>query len=100
MQHIGLRLESEGGGVIKKSEINFVDIVLYLIESDKEKTLKLLWSVDPYGLTVINNLQIEQLVTELESLAQKAPEVKNKINEVISLAKEVKNHIYLKFIGD
>jgi len=100
MQLIEITLEDENQKEIKKSNINFVDIVLYLIERDKEKSLKLLWSIDPYGLTIFNHFQIEQLVSELEILAQSAPEVKNKIDEVVSLANEVTNHIYLKFIGD
>jgi hypothetical protein len=100
MQHIGLQLESEGGGIIKKSEVNVVDIVLKLMENDKEKSLELLWSIDPYGLTMINNLQAPQLISELEKLAEIAPEVKDQINDVMNLAKEISNHQYLKFIGD
>ena len=100
MQHIGLHLENEDGGIIKKSEINFVDIVLQLIEHDKEKSLKVLWSIDPYGLTILNNLQIEQFKKELEVLAQQSPEIQSQIAEVSDLAKEVSNHTYLKFIGD
>ncbi len=100
MQYIGLQIEDENRQVMKKSNINFVDVVLHLIDKDKNKSLKLLWSIDPYGLTVVNNLQASQLISELEKLAEQAPEVKEQINGVISLAKEISNHQYLKFIGD
>jgi hypothetical protein len=100
MQLIELQLESEGGGVIKKAKTNFVDVILQLMDRDKEKNLTLLWSIDPYGFTVLNHLQVPQLILELGILKEKAPEVEAQITDVISLAGEVSNHSYLRFVGD
>ncbi|MEN6537887.1 MAG: hypothetical protein ABFD89_29825 [Bryobacteraceae bacterium] len=93
-------LENEHQQPIKKSAVNFVDVLLYMEERDKDKSLKTLWTIDPYGYTVFNQYQTTALIAELEILAGKAPEIRDKLTQVINLAKEVTAHRYLRFIGD
>jgi len=63
--------------------------------------LKLVKYLDPYGDTVFNNFQMNDLINDLENIAKIEPENKL-INEVILLAKCCLSqaHLYLVFYGD
>jgi hypothetical protein len=101
MQHIGIRLEGEGGGEIFKLDINFGNIVNVLNERSKEK-YPWLWGIDPYGYTVFNLYQTPHVISELKQLSS---EVKNEdlklvINRAIDFISKIEQHTYIRLIGD
>jgi len=57
--------------------------------------------INPYGDTVFNCLQIDDLVKDLEQF-KRISNQKSVIEEIISLAKKCKNevHTYIRFYGD
>lgn len=59
--------------------------------------------IDPYGDTVFNRLQLEDVLRELEALSATAPtEGHALLDQVAGLARRglAEPHRYLKFIGD
>ncbi len=71
-----------------------------MFNSEFLKQTILLKYIDPYGDTIFNNLQIDDLVTDLELL--KEIDGNELIDEIILLAQECKSeiHTYLTFYGD
>lgn len=101
MQHIGLQLESEGGGEIQKTDINFGDIINALNKNDKDK-YPWLWGIDPYGLTLFNLYQTPHIISELKQLLSEIDndELKKTINTSIDFISKIEQHTYIKLIGD
>lgn len=74
MQHIGLQLEDEDRKVIETSPSNFADSLSVLYENQDFKTqYPWLSTIDPYGDTVFNGLQIPYVISELNFLISKIP---------------------------
>lgn len=91
-------LEDEKRQAVKSLQKEFVSREMF--NSDFLIQTTLLKYVDPYGDTVFNNLQIDDLVTDLELL--KGFEDNELIDKIVSLAQECKSeiHTYLTFYGD
>jgi hypothetical protein len=101
MQYIGIRLESESGGKISDSDINFGDIVNALEDNTKEK-YPWLWGIDPYGYTVFNLHQTPHLIAELKGLSSeiKQDAVKDIISRAVDFINKIEQHTYIKLVGD
>lgn len=102
MQHIALNIINEKGGIIKASDINFAKTMLSLFDKeDYERKFPWLSTVDPYGLTVFNGLQIKHLVHDLKSLRDLS-ENKSEylIEESIDFIQQSGDLQLIQFIGD
>lgn len=101
MQSMQLLLEGEGGGKIAESDINFADIINALDENSKDK-YPWLWGVDPYGLTVFNLHQTPHVIAELKQLYSgvQDEDLKTVVNKAIDFISKIKQHTYIKLIGD
>jgi hypothetical protein len=98
MQHITLLTIDENGNEIKRSDINFAEIMLDVF-GDSEYQNKYPWlsTIDPYGLTFFNQLQIKNLVEDLKRL----PDSSNgKIKDSIDYINNLGDLEYVKLIGD
>ncbi len=91
-------LEDEKKQAVRSLQKEFVSKEMFNSEFLKQTTL--LKYIDPYGDTVFNNLQIDDLVKDLVLL--KGKEDNNMIDEIVLLAEECKSeiHTYLTFYGD
>jgi hypothetical protein len=105
-QHIGCQIVDEFGKVIKDSNLNFAPIYFMLWKIDK-KQKQYLWlhTIDPYGDTVFNTLQIPIIISELEDLLnevdQKEQDLIRLVDEFLDFIKSaISVHTYIKFIGD
>lgn len=70
-----------------------------------DTTFHLLRYVDPYGDTIFNGLQMEQIFIELKQLKQRFVPGSQEIDyicKIENMARRCKSapHLYLKFIGD
>ena len=104
MQHIGINLQNLKGDVFKTSEINFAEILKAIYEI-KDFKVKFPWlvTIDPYGDTLFNQLQIPQIVNELSNLSGSLSEGLNKkVNNLISFLKDTEISLdqYIVFVGD
>ena len=91
-------LEDEKRQAVRSLQKEFVSKEIFNSEFLKQTIL--LKYIDPYGDTIFNNLQIDDLVADLELL--KEIEDNELIDRIISLAQECKSeiHTYLTFYGD
>src|SRR3990167_7769379 len=93
MQHIGIRIEDETGNILKTSEFNFAEIVEVVHKTENFK-VKFPWiaTVDPYGDTLFNHLQVPYVLEDLAKLSE---------NLDVGLVKKVKDLvIFLKNINE
>ena len=98
MQHIGIQLNDENGQVIETSTVNFAEIMDSILkDADFKSKYPLVATIDPYGDTVFNVLQIPVVVKELESLPNSN---ESTVKDVISFLSKSAAHLYIKFIGD
>lgn len=103
MQHIGVSIIDEEGKVLQKSEINFVDIVLYLSQNELRKSeYPWLWGIDPYGNTIFNMYQIPHLSEELKKVLVTIQDsnLEKSIQSSLQFFESLDHHEYLKFTGD
>lgn len=102
MQHIALNLINEKGELVQKSEINFADILLFLFRQENfENRFPWLSTIDPYGLTIFNQLQIKNITKELEMLQIISEnKLKSLIQESSNFIKRSGDLEFIKFIGD
>jgi hypothetical protein len=102
-QFIGCHLEDEEGKLITDSHLNFASIYLILWHVDKEKK-KYIWlhTIDQYGDTTFNHLQIPFVKAELEELRSEniAQDIKKLIDDVLNFITSIDTHKYIKFVGD
>lgn len=98
MAHIGIQLEDERGKIIESSAINYAEIGL-TVNKDEYPWLA---TIDPYGDTTFNILQIKNVLEELEKLSKQYKEKEAIIIEIISFINKINQdmHQYIKFIGD
>ncbi len=92
-------MEGEGGGLIRKIEINLAEIIKELPNDSKEK-FPWLWSIDPYGLTMFNLYQVPHVINELEELARLNKSLESEIKDIIEFMKQIEQHTYIRLIGD
>ncbi len=88
-------LEGEDKNIISSLSNEFT-----IVSNSNLREFKLLQYLDPYGDTIFNHLQMNDLIQDLQSL--KLMENNLLINEVQLLAESCKNkpHTYLVFYGD
>jgi len=88
--------------VIKNSDINFADIMIFVFkQEDYQKRFSWLSAIDPYGLTMINELQKDNLIKDLETLqAFSDIKLKNLIQESINFISQIGDLEFIQFIGD
>jgi hypothetical protein len=104
MQYIGVEIDDESFNKIQNIEINFVEIMDYLWEHTSKDQYPWLWGIDSYGYTVFNIHQIGYLSEELNRLQSMVKNNDTLRGQIISFSdtiiREMKQHLYLKFIGD
>jgi hypothetical protein len=100
---IDLRLESEKGEVFRELPDGGALVERFLPDFESAD-FPCLRFVDPYGDTVFNQLQIEQVTWELEALAgrQHEPEVDRHLLAVLEFVRAARGrvHTYIRFYGD
>lgn len=94
---------------------NFMDFIqmelrsIFKEKSGNENAIKILnerypWlnSIDEYGNTYVNNLQVPHFIRELEQLKAETDngEVKDAVDQCIVFLQKITNHVYVKFEGD
>jgi hypothetical protein len=100
MQHIGLQRESESGSVLARFDDRGIDLRIVLRAPPDSAVLRF---IDPYGNTILNQLQLDQLITELRGLISASIEVdfRHNLDRVISFLEASKGiHTYVRFVGD
>jgi hypothetical protein len=100
---IDLRWESEKGEVLGELPDGGALVERFLPDFEAAD-FPCLRFVDPYGDTVFNQPQIEQVARELEALAgrEHEPEVEKHLRAVLEfvMAARGKVHTYIRFYGD
>ena len=95
-------LQTEAGTAIAEvSDLN--DVITSLAETACHQRLEIAHTIDRYGDTVFNRLQVPMLVKDLDRmLANASSEQTPVLRRVQSLAERVAEepHLYLKFMGD
>lgn len=99
-QVVEIELQNEKGETIEKSPINFVEFIYSADYPILSKEYPWLATIDPFGDTVFNVLQIPNLVKDLEKLSTENTEKISTLKEVIAFIKKIDTHLYIKFIGD
>jgi hypothetical protein len=122
MQNITVEIVDERNVLIEVLDIDFADViggVLWRLEKYKER-FPWLSSIDPYGLTYFNTLQLPLVSAELERLNEEIRDEKvvkrpfqtnypgivteekaiNELEKALAFFKKLKTHEYLKFTGD
>jgi hypothetical protein len=90
------------------NQVGFVadekNLLQTLLGNPDQPAFPMLASIDPYGDTVFNRMQINRFMTEWKTLFSRAstPEEESLLDAVIELAEKSKQdvHLYLVFIGD
>ena len=99
----GIELQDEWGGKIEGvyDPKNLLDRLLPEINLDSSPMLS---SLDPYGDTTFNSLQMRRFLQEWVGVGAKAQSLEEKelVSKIESLARRCRSevHVYLKFIGD
>lgn len=93
--NFSISLEDETRAAIETLGDSFV-----ITETANLSCFKLLHYLDPYGDTIFNRYQIDDLIIDLERLNE--PSADTIISQIISLARRCKDetHTYLSFNGD
>jgi hypothetical protein len=100
---LGIELQDEFGGRID-SVADPKNLLGQWLPAHNDRSHPMLASIDPYGDTVFNRLQIERLLSEwveIETQAQTSEE-RELVLRIKSLAHRCQDevHLYLKFVGD
>lgn len=95
-------LEDENGNLIEK--ISDFGILKKLLPDINDRNSYCLRYIDPYGDTVFNTLQMNDLINELKQLIiiVDTNEERNLLKDIIRMSKlcEENVHYYVKFYGD
>ncbi|PIR86674.1 MAG: hypothetical protein COU11_04145 [Candidatus Harrisonbacteria bacterium CG10_big_fil_rev_8_21_14_0_10_49_15] len=103
MQQITVKKTDENGETIQGTDINFVEVLLGLRKVPSfANEYPWLSSVDPYGDTLINQVQKPLFLAELKKLEPHVSEEESKeqLRKTIALIEGAEVHEYIKFIGD
>ncbi len=80
------------------------NVLVKLLPPPSDRTFRFLPFIDPYGNTVFNRLQVDELILELNRIQQQAISAREVelLDQIKELAERVKRgiHMYLKFEGD
>ena len=96
-----IRLETEKGSIL--GEVTDLDnIITRLSESLGQGCLEIAHTIDPYGDTVMNALQIPLFLRDIGRLRQVSAQEDRILQLVEDLARKSQgeHHVYLKFYGD
>lgn len=100
---LGIDLQDERG-VVLASFIDGQNLLSRLLPEFDDETYPMLSSIDPYGNTVFNCLQIRRFLAEWSRVTVKArtAEEQTLMDGIEKLARRCRDevHLYLKFIGD
>ena len=96
-----IRLESENGSIVGEVT-DFVNTITRLSESLGQGVLEIAHTIDPYGDTSMNALQIPLFLRDIERLRQVCAQEEHILQLVEDLARKSQSdhHVYLKFYGD
>jgi hypothetical protein len=106
MQDISIVLCYQNQEVVERSNLNFVDIFKAQFNLlDHPGILPWIETIDPYGNTIFNELQVKYFIQDMEKLKILLDDekIKKLIDEIIVFSKKIIDegpHLYLKFIGD
>jgi hypothetical protein len=107
MQYISIEICYEDLEIVERSNLNLVDLFMESNIDLLEHPGLLPWieTIDPYGITLYNAMQVEYLIQDFRKLkvVEKEEKMKKLINEIIAFAQKVIDqapHRYLKFTGD
>jgi hypothetical protein len=96
-----VRVEAEPGSVLSATS-DVQDVLTSLAEKESGR-LAIAHTIDPWGHTVLNRLQIPLLLQDIGVLSSVASqEERQKLEEIAALAHRSLDepHLYLKFYGD
>jgi hypothetical protein len=100
---LGIELQDEFGARVA-SVGDPRNLLARLLPPVLDEGYPMLGSIDPYGDTTFNNLQMKRFLTEWAGIVAKAgtSEEQALVHEIEKLAHRCSNevHLYLKFIGD
>ena len=100
---LGVELQNEQGEALD-SISDPKNLLGGLLPSNDEQTCPFLASIDPYGDTVFNRLQMDRFLSEWVGVAAKArtSEERALVSTIENFARRCHDevHLYLKFIGD
>lgn len=102
-QNIKLEKVGENGAVIAGATINFADVFnRFSTIPDAGKKYPWMATIDPYGNTIFNRIQIPLVVNELENLRSEFQDQYGNavIDQTILFLGKAGVHQYIKFIGD
>jgi hypothetical protein len=104
VQHIGIVKLNESGEILEIFDVNFADIVNTLFEFNENFKKEYPWisTIDPYGDTIFNRIQIPFVLEDLTKLQKDNQKLLKEdfIEKMINSLKKVDTHEYVKFIGD
>ncbi len=102
-QHIKFGKFTENSTTLEWCDINFAHITYAMAEMDEFRN-KYPWlsTIDEFGNTVLNSLQIPLVIKDLENLDNEVqnPKLTIMIQKAIALMKTAGRSDYIKFIGD
>lgn len=102
-QHIRIIKIDELGEALEDIQVNFADIVNVLEAAyGYKKNYPWIATIDPYGDTIFNRIQMPFVIKDLKKLYQDKKDLlpKDAIDKLIAFLEKVDIHEYIKFIGD
>jgi hypothetical protein len=100
VQHIGVRIESESGKVLRDFDPEGIPVALLDLAPDTSACVRF---IDPYGDTVFNQLQLPVLIAEIEFALSRATSsvLRERLRLVIAFLDASRGvRSYVRFIGD
>jgi hypothetical protein len=102
-QHIGLSEIDETGTRVRDAEVNFALVNKFLTSLPGwQENYPWLSTIDEYGDTTFNHLQVPHIKSELDQLKSMAEESEAiaAIDVTINFISSIEQHKYVKFYGD
>ncbi len=103
--HLGLELVDEHCETIKFAKNFNLNRLMHLMRENKDKlNMRLLDTVDEYGMTVFNQIQITILLNEIKQILCLIEDglVKEYVKEIFEFIKQSEDKVgeYVRFLGD
>ncbi|MGB0036829.1 MAG: hypothetical protein WBP79_15270 [Candidatus Acidiferrales bacterium] len=99
---VDIRLEDKNGNKLDESP-DLENLLSRLLPAWDDAIFHCLRYVDPWGETIFNHLQMDELISELRKIRAKAATEEERafIDNIESMAMRCKDeNLYLKFLGD
>jgi hypothetical protein len=100
---LGIELQDEHGERLE-SVVDPTNLLGRLLPPNDDRSYPMLASIDPYGDTVFNRVQIERFLVEWAAISTSAQSSEERslvaAVEKMALRCHGEVHLYLKFIGD